>query len=110
MKTVRNNLFHGGKYPYDPIRDVELLQSCLAVLMSWAEFIPEIHGGFDQIIQSYFANENEVFQYLQFSCATSQPAADTRTLPVVVVIRVKNTKVTKVNTALLNFLLYLYYA
>jgi hypothetical protein len=32
VRTVRNNLFHGGKQPMDPARDTELLKSCIAVL------------------------------------------------------------------------------
>ena len=32
IKIVRNNLFHGGKYPSEPIRDEELLKSCLIIL------------------------------------------------------------------------------
>ncbi|MDD4859860.1 MAG: hypothetical protein PHR56_06620 [Dehalococcoidales bacterium] len=36
VKTVRNNLFHGGKYPtmpvQDPSRDVELVRNCIVVL------------------------------------------------------------------------------
>lgn len=29
---VRNNLFHGGKWPVQPERDAELLSACLAAL------------------------------------------------------------------------------
>jgi hypothetical protein len=61
LKTVRNNLFHGGKYPYDPIRDADLIQNCLVVLMFWVDLIPEIREGFEQVINLYFAHENEVF-------------------------------------------------
>ena len=61
LKTVRNNLFHGGKYPYDPIRDTDLLQSCLIVLMYWAELKPEIRDVFEQVKQSYFVGENAPF-------------------------------------------------
>jgi hypothetical protein len=61
LKTTRNNLFHGGKYPYDPIRDTDLLQSCLIILMYWAELKPEIQDVFDQVKQSYFVGENETF-------------------------------------------------
>jgi hypothetical protein len=36
IKAVRNNLFHGGKYPmgpvYEPARDGQLLRACLLVL------------------------------------------------------------------------------
>lgn len=41
IRTVRNNLFHGGKFPKgpvdDPARDERLIQSCLAVLYSLLE-------------------------------------------------------------------------
>lgn len=37
VKIVRNNLFHGGKYPGEPVEDVsrnkDLLASCLGVLL-----------------------------------------------------------------------------
>lgn len=42
IKTVRNNLFHGGKYPYDPIRDTILLDNSLVILFYWARAIPPI--------------------------------------------------------------------
>jgi hypothetical protein len=37
VKDVRNNLFHGGKYPYEPVsgqalRNSKLLRSCLTIL------------------------------------------------------------------------------
>lgn len=32
VRTVRNNLFHGGKYPMDVVRDPKLLKSCIVVL------------------------------------------------------------------------------
>jgi hypothetical protein len=45
LKTVRNNLFHGGKYPDGGIlevsRDTEILRAALAVL----EGCYELHGG-----------------------------------------------------------------
>jgi hypothetical protein len=43
VKTVRNNLFHGGKKPFDPDRDARLLKSCIQVLLAWAELKPEIN-------------------------------------------------------------------
>jgi hypothetical protein len=43
IKFVRNNLFHGGKYPYDPIRDTQLLESSLIVLYALAEMKPEFN-------------------------------------------------------------------
>jgi len=36
VRTVRNNLFHGGKFPdgviTDPLRDEQLIRDCLAFL------------------------------------------------------------------------------
>lgn len=36
LRTVRNNLFHGGKFPYLPVeessRDEQLIRCCLAIL------------------------------------------------------------------------------
>lgn len=32
VKTVRNNLFHGSKYPFAPERDNGLITSCLVIL------------------------------------------------------------------------------
>lgn len=32
VKTVRNNLFHGGKFPYMPLRDTRLLSYALVIL------------------------------------------------------------------------------
>lgn len=47
MKTVRNNLFHGGKYPDGPIDEVErddmLLRAALAVLKVCSELENEVH-------------------------------------------------------------------
>ena len=38
VRTVRNNVFHGGKFPdgliADPLRDEQLIRDCLAVLQS----------------------------------------------------------------------------
>jgi len=32
VRDVRNNFFHGGKFPFRPERDAELLKSCLIIL------------------------------------------------------------------------------
>ncbi len=32
IQTIRNNLFHGGKVPFDLIRDTELINSALIIL------------------------------------------------------------------------------
>jgi len=41
VRTVRNNLFHGGKFPdamvTDPLRDEQLIRDCLAVLKGLLE-------------------------------------------------------------------------
>lgn len=47
VRTVRNNLFHGGKYPYpegpvdDPARDRELLRAALGVLPKCRQLNPQ---------------------------------------------------------------------
>jgi hypothetical protein len=47
LRIVRNNMFHGGKFPNgpveDPARDEELIRSCLAVLCSLLE-LPTTEG------------------------------------------------------------------
>lgn len=40
VKTVRNNLFHGSKYPFDPERDNELITNCLVILDYCMEIAP----------------------------------------------------------------------
>ena len=37
IRGVRNNLFHGAKFRYQPERDNELLQSSLIILEAWVE-------------------------------------------------------------------------
>ena len=41
MRTVRNNVFHGGKFRdgmiTDPLRDKQLIRDCLAVLKGLLE-------------------------------------------------------------------------
>jgi len=48
VRTVRNNLFHGGKYPYlpvpDPARDTRLLESGLTVLASCLNWSPRVES------------------------------------------------------------------
>ena len=50
VRTVRNNLFHGGKFPelpvQDPSRNTKLLQSCLIVLEACLELHPEVRHRF----------------------------------------------------------------
>lgn len=41
IKTVRNNLFHGEKFPFDTDRDVELICHCSVVLRTLIEHAPE---------------------------------------------------------------------
>lgn len=46
VKTVRNNLFHGGKFPEGPIEDVarnsRLLRASITVLLQCLELSPEV--------------------------------------------------------------------
>lgn len=48
VRTVRNNLFHGGKFiegpVEDPARDEDLLRHCLVVLMAAKRNAPELKG------------------------------------------------------------------
>jgi hypothetical protein len=50
VRTVRNNLFHGGKYPGtvvpDPERDQQLLRACLAVLEQALGLSPKVKRWF----------------------------------------------------------------
>ncbi len=39
---VRNNLFHGGKWPAEPARDGELLRSCLDALSYYVDLKAEV--------------------------------------------------------------------
>ncbi|WP_436637654.1 hypothetical protein [Microbaculum sp. FT89] len=41
VKTVRNNLFHGGKVPFRPNRDPELIRQCDRMLMALVAHGPE---------------------------------------------------------------------
>lgn len=43
LKTVRNNLFHGGKYygSKQPVRDTELLEHCLLIMQEVVELAPD---------------------------------------------------------------------
>lgn len=41
LKTVRNNLFHGGKIPFRPNRDPELIHHCDRMLMALVVHGPE---------------------------------------------------------------------
>lgn len=50
VRTVRNNLFHGGKYPelpkQDESRDTKLLESCLAILQACLPLHEEVRMHF----------------------------------------------------------------
>jgi len=50
VRRVRNNLFHGGKFPefpvQDPSRNTKLLESCLIVLNACLELRPEVRHRF----------------------------------------------------------------
>jgi hypothetical protein len=42
VKTTRNNLFHGGKFPPEPARDNRLLRACLTVLRQAMKLSPDV--------------------------------------------------------------------
>jgi len=42
VNTVRNNLFHGGKFPHFRERDAHLLRACLIVLRECVELHSEL--------------------------------------------------------------------
>jgi len=46
VKAIRNNLFHGGKYPFDPVRDNGLLQCGLTLLTAWLDYDPQVKQAF----------------------------------------------------------------
>ena len=37
IRRIRNNLFHGGKFEFDPARDTQLLNHALNILEEWAK-------------------------------------------------------------------------
>lgn len=52
VRTVRNNLFHGGKFPNsgvvdDPARKTKLLRMCLRLLYEMLELAPDVKAKFD---------------------------------------------------------------
>ena len=53
VKTIRNNLFHGGKYPDGPIeevgRDAQLLRAARAVLEVCSELEKEVHRHLENV-------------------------------------------------------------
>lgn len=54
VRTVRNNLFHGGKFPNsgvvdDPARKTKLLRTCLRLLYEMLELAPDVKAHFDNI-------------------------------------------------------------
>jgi hypothetical protein len=42
VRGVRNNLFHGGKWEFDPTRDSQLLNHLLTILEVWAHLNSDI--------------------------------------------------------------------
>lgn len=56
VKTVRNNLFHGGKYPnptgpvVDVGRDQELLEASIAVLKQCLQLSPKVRAVFEETV------------------------------------------------------------
>lgn len=52
IKTIRNNLFHGGKFPSGPVdepgRDTKLLENCVAILRECLSLDKEVQRYFGQ--------------------------------------------------------------
>jgi hypothetical protein len=42
IRTVRNNLFHGGKFASEPSRDRELLEHSIVILNAVLELDPDV--------------------------------------------------------------------
>lgn len=53
VRVVRNNLFHGGKYPVGPVEDVgrnsELIEASLDVLAQCLQLSPDVRAAFDEV-------------------------------------------------------------
>ena len=49
VKAIRNNLFHGGKYPFDRKRDRKLLHCGLTILEAWLELEPNVKHMFYEV-------------------------------------------------------------
>ena len=53
LKTARNNLFHGGKFPDGPqaevARDQQILRAALAILDGCYDLCPEIHQTVEEV-------------------------------------------------------------
>ena len=54
VRTVRNNLFHGGKFPNsgvvdDPARKTKLLRTCLRLLYEMLELAPDVKAEFEHV-------------------------------------------------------------
>ncbi len=54
---VRNNLFHGGKFPWEPIRDSNLLRYGLIILYDCLDIDKDIYIEFSRIMSYYENNE-----------------------------------------------------
>ncbi len=52
IKTVRNNLFHGGKYPIDPERDIPLIMSALNILQFIVSLDERVEEKFHEICEA----------------------------------------------------------
>lgn len=54
VRIVRNNLFHGGKYPApfgpmpDPVRNRELIQACVEILQSCLALDDHVRSAFEE--------------------------------------------------------------
>ncbi len=49
VKTVRNNLFHGGKFPYDQVRDTALLYYGLVILYECLNYDEQVKQEFNSV-------------------------------------------------------------
>ena len=54
VRDVRNNLFHGGKYPEEPVSDEslrngKLLQACLTILEKCLSLNTDVNGFFEEV-------------------------------------------------------------
>lgn len=49
VKTTRNNLFHGGKFPYDPVRDKDLIGASMSLLEYFSNLDPNLRQEFEQM-------------------------------------------------------------
>jgi hypothetical protein len=51
MRTVRNNLFHGGKYPDGPIEEISRNRDILQAALTILEGCRELHAGVKRLLE-----------------------------------------------------------